>query len=402
MQTLPLQDLSIKHLNHCFFPPGLPLLEKAPGARPSTTIVVRGGPGTGKSTIAVALAHDIARAGNGWALYIATEAFKVDVELKRRLLGLKASAIEWGAHAEANTGDLVVDHLSAFLLRNAAQPESAVERSEHALDMAWQYAEEVKVEDKLRVVAIDCFGLLMPGDDARGLRERVLDVAQSLESRGISVILVEECTGNDSGVLSFAADLVIELSFERSGMNRSRRLSVMKSRLAQAAPTLHFIADVGIGVAVYPSRLTAALVVPGSQILQGRKLAPELQKIIVDDGPSTRPFHGRIGKANEGDSIIALSQAGYRVGRVEFGAWTLGSIRGPEGFVLFRGTSPLNGLWPIAWAIDDLPPDENNRPLAFLITREQLGRDLFPDEFDHFIYALRNFGLVVVLGEATP
>jgi hypothetical protein len=66
VKTERLLDLPIKHLDYVFSPPGLPLPAKGETDFGTTSILVRGGAGTGKTTFALALAHATAKAGGGF------------------------------------------------------------------------------------------------------------------------------------------------------------------------------------------------------------------------------------------------------------------------------------------------------------------------------------------------
>ncbi len=62
-----LTELPIKHLEYVFSPPGLMLPVKGESEHGTTSILVRGGAGTGKTTFALALAHALAKAARGWS-----------------------------------------------------------------------------------------------------------------------------------------------------------------------------------------------------------------------------------------------------------------------------------------------------------------------------------------------
>jgi len=86
--TRRLTELPVHHLEYVFSPPGLPLPVKGDTEIGTTSILVRGGAGTGKTTFALALAHAVAKANSGLVLYLTTEFSPVEITFKATLIGL--------------------------------------------------------------------------------------------------------------------------------------------------------------------------------------------------------------------------------------------------------------------------------------------------------------------------
>src|SRR5262245_31536499 len=113
MRDKSVKTFPIPRLEYLFLPPGMPLVGKTREARETTSILVRGGAGTGKTTLAVALAHAIAREQNGVSLYLTTEFVPTELTYKAKLLGLPESLItaRQPSATALHPGTVLAEHL---------------------------------------------------------------------------------------------------------------------------------------------------------------------------------------------------------------------------------------------------------------------------------------------------
>lgn len=236
-----LTDLYVRQLEYLFSPPGMPLVHKGgPAGAPTTTILVRGEAGAGKTTLGLALAHSIARAGKGALLVLSTETSPVEYEFKARLLGLhRPRVLPWGAREKSRRGALLVQHVA---LARGPGDEAAEDEPPIVVDIAWEmlqaYASE-EHETPITAVLID--GILLTDEGSLPPRSETAAFLQALEARGVSVVLVEESSPQQSSWLPFVVDLVFELRFELDPELHKlvRHLVCYKSRYSTAAAGPH-------------------------------------------------------------------------------------------------------------------------------------------------------------------
>lgn len=247
MQCTRLTDLPVRHLEHVFSPPGLPLPAKGESDQGTTSILVRGGAGTGKTTFALALAHAIAKAGNGLVLYLTTEFSPVEIAFKATLIGLPEEVVDvWPGAEGLPSGGVVVEHLSA--VRNGRPVLSSAERKRGVIDAVWGLLHPEPEEGDarrpplpVRSVVIDALTLPEPGEHDGALRADLVAFVQALESEGVSVVLVEELAPGAAAWSSFVVDAVFELAFHPDAETGDlrRKLIVSKSRYAISIPGPH-------------------------------------------------------------------------------------------------------------------------------------------------------------------
>lgn len=245
MGDIRVREAGVRHLEWLFSPPGLPLVAKVgDDVRPTTAILVRGGAGTGKTTLAVALAHAIARENQGIVLYLSTEAVTRELAYKLRQLGLEGvRELAWQRRSEGEPGSFVARHLGLLDEDSQAEDEDLAEtsegRSERALRAVWALLEEHRASGDhppIRAVIIDAFGIPERAGEGRSLRTPSITWIQALENRGITPILIEEAVPGSEDALRFVVDLVFELGFEADPDSRKlhRTLAVPKSRYVVA------------------------------------------------------------------------------------------------------------------------------------------------------------------------
>jgi KaiC/GvpD/RAD55 family RecA-like ATPase len=252
MSDRSVTDLPVRGLELLFAPPGLPLVDKGAN-QPTTSVLLYGDAGAGKTTLAIALAHAIARSGGGTALYLTTELAPTELSHKRELLGLaEVPVVGWEDAAIAPPGALVAGHLALI------DPSGTHSVRERALQAIWNFVAEAPEKTAgVRCVVIDAFPLFEVGESTR---DAIVSLLQALESRGISVVLIQEADGN-SDYLPFVADIVFELRFveDRDTGELVRKLGCRKSRYVRSLVGPH---DTGLdlgAVAVWPDPLAVAM-----------------------------------------------------------------------------------------------------------------------------------------------
>lgn len=240
MAFLRISDFAFAGLSHVFTPPGMPLVEKSVGVPPTTSVLVRGAAGTGKSTLALAVAHAIARASNGMVLYLVTEASLSDVAYKAELLALPAP-VAFSPDTTYEPGAIGVTHLVLEHEEAAGESTAAVQR--RALDTIEELLEKRSptVTAPVRAIVIDGFGLPEANDGQGPTRSDLIGFIQGLEDQGISPVLIEETGDAHSPLLTFAVDVVFAIAFDRNADTGElmRQLVVSKSRYSDSSPGPH-------------------------------------------------------------------------------------------------------------------------------------------------------------------
>ncbi len=245
MKAARLTQLPVKHLEYVFSPPGLPLPVKGESDQGTTSVLVRGGAGTGKTTFALALAHAIAKAEGGLVLYLTTEFSPVEIAFKATLIGLAESVVDvWPGAEGLVPGGVVVEHLS--IVRNGRPVLSSADRKRGVIDAVWGLLHPEKEGEKrpplpVRAVVIDALTLPEVGESEGALRADLVAFVQALENEGMSVVLVEELAPGASAWSSFVVDVVFELSFQPDVETQDlrRKLTVSKCRYAISIPGPH-------------------------------------------------------------------------------------------------------------------------------------------------------------------
>lgn len=245
----------VRRLECLFSPPGLPLVAKAPGALPTASFVVRGGPGTGKTTLALGLALTVARGGGGRVLYLSTEIAPVDAQLKAQGLGVGPDRIaSWDGADDQD--ELLLDHVASGAPDPSA--DSPEGRMSGAMDRAWERLQGVAPPGPpIRALVIDTFALVGL-EGTKSLRSEVMNLLVVLEEQGISPILVEETPAPAEDWIGYLVDLRFDLGWERDRDTgaQSRSLTCSKSRYAEVVPGPHLygreLGELAVWPALYP------------------------------------------------------------------------------------------------------------------------------------------------------
>lgn len=277
MTDVLVESFPISGLEYVFSPPGLPLVAKGSDSPGTTSILIRGGAGTGKTTLAVALAYAISRAQEGITLYLTTEFVATELVYKADTLGLPedsvrpwASAVEGEPDVEFEPGTILAQHLLMTAAgRSHEQTKTVAGRKLATIEAMWELLARDGAEPRaelpagsvVRAVVIDAFGL--PEVDAvdHSLRSQLLELVQALEVVGITTILVEEAGNHAEAWLPFVVDVVFEIELwpDPDTGDLLRRLKCPKSRYWDALPGPH---DYGVGndgfLAVWPDLVLSA------------------------------------------------------------------------------------------------------------------------------------------------
>lgn len=264
MKSVRLEELPIKHFEYIFTPTGMPLVAKGEDEHGTTSILVRGGAGTGKTTLALALAHAIAKAGGGLVFYLTTEFSPAEIAFKATLIGLSEEAVDaWPGGEGAAVGSVVVEHLSE--VRRGRAVLSSAERKKSSIDAVWGllHPENEGVGRPplpVRSVVIDALTLPDAGEEERALRTDLVNFVQALENEGISVVLVEELASGTPAWSAFVVDIVLELTFSADADTHElrRRLTLSKCRYSTSLPGPHDYGLEGTTIAVWPDLLRVA------------------------------------------------------------------------------------------------------------------------------------------------
>ena len=235
----------ISGVDYLFEPPGMLLVGKTVDQPETTSILVRGAAGAGKTSLALALAQALAKEQGGLTLYLTTEFVPTELVYKAKALALpEGSVSDWQSPPdELRPGAVLAEHL----LRTRAGRE-AMTSAERKLAAVQAIRELLLTPVKegagdlgdtrlpVRAVVIDAYGLPEVDDVEKALRATTLALIQELEMRGICVVLVEEAAADREPWLPFVVDIVLEILFTSDPETGEllRRLSCRKSRYKPA------------------------------------------------------------------------------------------------------------------------------------------------------------------------
>jgi KaiC/GvpD/RAD55 family RecA-like ATPase len=236
MSDRSIVDLPVAGLDQLFFPRGVLLVDKG-APEPTTSIAVLGDTGAGKTTLAVALAHAVARELDGVALYVTTELASTELAYKAAFLGLEqVRVLRIESALDAQVGDILAQHLALV----DSEPSCASGAEARALQAALNIAGAGGASLPTRCVVIDAFPFQASSSEPARHRDEVVGLVQTLEGRGVSVVVVQEA-GSSNDYLPHVADIVLEARLEREpGTGEfARRVACRKSRYTRSLPGSH-------------------------------------------------------------------------------------------------------------------------------------------------------------------
>lgn len=229
---------------------GVRLLHRIAGSgAESATILVRGGPGTGKSVLATDIALRMARAVGGDVLYVCIEV--LPSEVIAQCMGFDgfdpATAIDLAkAEAHKTSGD------SPTLVVGMTEMEMGPPEEGGIPDLGQMILDLLRISDgrgcNPRIVVVDSLsdgyklGASVPRETVDGLCKLAVE-------QGWVLVLVEEAVNNDASPWSFAVDTVLSLEVTRKGRREAR---VTKHRFGPCQPGPHRLLVEREGVRVLP------------------------------------------------------------------------------------------------------------------------------------------------------
>ncbi|MBT9560381.1 MAG: hypothetical protein IV100_30430 [Myxococcales bacterium] len=253
VDDLQLDELGVRNLPRVFEPRGLTLPLRSPHGNPTTSVLVRGQAGVGKTTLALSVGRAIASGVSGSLYYLSTEISPPDLRFKLKQLGVPTSECRAFTSAGGGSETILYEHL---LNANPDAAESIHGRGALAFEHIASLIDDERFS-RVKVVVVDAFGL--SGDAAStteltSLRASLHQLIVGFEEKGISVVLVEEAPAPSSDWVSFVVDVMFELRWERDEDTGAllRKLLVPKSRFSRASPGPHDYGLVGNRPAVWP------------------------------------------------------------------------------------------------------------------------------------------------------
>ena len=305
-----IQQLPIQNLGRLFSPAGVPLVRKSRNNPPTTSILIQGVAGSGKTTLALALAQAIAVESNGTALYLMTEVLAAELRYKADSLALSQTRLmNWSSRSKAAAADVLVESLVSRLGDSDVLEQE--ERKSSAIETVWNYLMEAEGEEPpVRVAVIDAFSLPQEAPEKGLLRTELLAFVQGVEESGTSVILVEEEGDDSPGWLPFVVDIVFRLSFEPNPDTGifARKLACSKCRYTLSSYGPHDYGMDNRKPSVWPDLAsTVSLGFKNEELLadvpRARSLFP------IGDPPSTR-----VGQFAQLSNGMLLTSANDEVG----------------------------------------------------------------------------------------
>jgi KaiC/GvpD/RAD55 family RecA-like ATPase len=221
----------IGRLETVFSPSGLPLVAKAAGQPPTTSVAVVGAAGSGKTTFALAVAHGIARSAGGRTLVLLVESSAAEIEHKAALLGLPSTGIE---------SDGFVDVVTLPPPVGGAQPPTSGELLASALDEVWNHVETSAADLPIRSILLD--GVLVEDGNPGVSRVDFARWVHGLEQlMGVSPVVIVESNDRSAGLHEFVCDVVFRLERGMDPETRqiSTQLLLTKCRHSLSLPGPH-------------------------------------------------------------------------------------------------------------------------------------------------------------------
>lgn len=392
--TYRLRELGVKHLEHVFQPAGLPLVDKGDHNGGTTSVLVKGSAGSGKTTLALSLAQSIARHHQGAVLYLTTEFSPAEIAFKAQILGLPPDMVRsWTRPGNVVPGTVLVEALS--VLESPEHLEGSSARKLAAVDALFGllHPEGTAPGPAVRAVVLDA--LTIPDEPAQEatLRTRLLEMIQGLEHEGISTVVVEEAAPGASEWVAFVVDVVFELGFAPDPETHSleRHLVCRKSRYSLFVPGPHVRGQEGTSLAVWPSSLRVVAGEEGYRVTPVRVAVAHWRKdcwVMLTDGGTVLSWIGR----SLGVVGAVIGTPGARVMNVRCGSASLLDGGGKS-----REVPDSDGPYGLGWACLQFALDAGCNVCVFSRLEALLQRESWRFRLVHVLEALKRCGLIVLV-----
>ncbi|MFO0607651.1 MAG: ATPase domain-containing protein [Polyangiales bacterium] len=295
---------------------GFRLFPRAEGVGPSTSIVVRGAPGTGKTLLGLRLAAALAKHLHGDVVYGCVEL--LPVELQAQVIGLDRST-DWGEVALAPFDDVPARDDAGVPCVFAATLDldtggGELETLGTALSTLLQAAQDAGGAPRALVIDSLSPGYRLGGDTPRVFVDGLCRLAAA---KGLVLVLLEEAHDASPTPWTFAADVVLQLDLLRDGPgNGAREMVVLKHRYGPADVGPHHVAIGAQGLRVLPrpeaylspwARRTAGFA-PGSWTN-----APQVWSLLPDWALTDPPDRG-VSFSITADTVETLARIIARTG----------------------------------------------------------------------------------------
>jgi len=293
---------------------GVRLLHRISGSSAeSATLLVRGGPGTGKSVLAADIAMRMARAVGGDVLYVCIEVLPSEVIAQR--MGFDgfdpATAIDLAqADSRKTSGD------SPTLVVGMTEMEMGPPEEGGTPDLGQMILDLLRLSDgrgcNPRVVVVDSLsdgyklGASVP-------RETVDGVCKLAVEQGWVLVLVEEAVNDQASPWSFAVDTVLSLEVTRQGRREAR---VTKHRFGPCQPGPHRLLVEREGVRVLPC-FAAYRNAVRDLMLPAPAISRSLRVPIAGQGPAWNSFD-----VPDGQGLVVIVDVGSSIADSRIDAFT--------------------------------------------------------------------------------
>ncbi|MFO0599582.1 MAG: ATPase domain-containing protein [Myxococcaceae bacterium] len=377
------ESFPIHGFEELFSPRGMPLVVKGSSSRPTTSVLIRGGPGTGKTTLGLGIAHGIAATISAPVLYVGTEFVSTEVAFKLKALELPPPSLPSNPPQKAST---FVEHL---LNEDADfEPKSTTDRRRSTVDRVWELSETTG--NRCSAIVLDA--LIAPdkqGDEST-FRDEMLGLIQALESKGVSIVIIQE-DSSESEWLSFLVDVVINITFGPTHQGPLiRKLLLPKSRFANSHIGPH---DYGLDAgrpAVWSDPLPCVQGDPDFRRKYGCVSVPIV--FAASEKTAVRQF-GSLFVADferDEDPLRLLQQTqGIRLLLIR-----LGPITHVDNFV---SCGDWEGPFSVLWNIMRIAARERKNTVAFFGTQWLENNPDFAPRMTHVIESLLGLGFHVLL-----
>lgn len=240
---------------------GVRMVSRLEGREPSSTTLIRGGPGAGKTILAYQTAVELASARGGDVAYACVEL--LPTELQAQIEGIwdsqkppsKAAASRLLMPPFARHTAVSVAVYTA-VLNLGPTPEAAPDVLGEGMEELVEAARGVGGTPKVLVV-----DSLSAGYGLSAMPREVIDAVVKYAVReGLVLLLLEEGLVGDRSEWAYAVDIVVELDhLDRTDLNAQleRKLWVVKNRFAPSVLGPHRFSIIrGKGVQVFPAPIT--------------------------------------------------------------------------------------------------------------------------------------------------